>query len=291
MMKKRKLHYLSPRDRAWSSFRGILLYIICIFWAGTAIIPMVWVFINSFKDSNEILMNSIALPREWTLKNYVTMANYPGTNLVRSFFNSIVISIGTVVGVVFCAGLAAYAISRFSNRFTKLIAVVLNAVLLIPSFSTLIPNFVTISASPFRGTYLAVILPLIASNMSFSTLFLTGQINSLPMELDEAAMIEGAGTMQIYWRIIFPLSKPMFSTIATMVFIWAYNDLLTSMTYLSDRKMQPVSVILSNVSNMFGTDYGAMMAAIFFTILPLLLLYVCMQEQVVKGLTAGSVKG
>ena len=118
MMKKRKLHYLSPRDRAWSSFRGILLYIICIFWAGTAIIPMVWVFINSFKDSNEILMNSIALPREWTLKNYVTMANYPGTNLVRSFFNSIVISIGTVVGVVFCAGHAAYAISRVSNRVT-----------------------------------------------------------------------------------------------------------------------------------------------------------------------------
>lgn len=196
-----------------------------------------------------------------------------------------------VVGVVFCAGLAAYSISRFANKFTRLVAVLLNAVLLIPSFSTLIPNFVTISASPFRGTYLAVILPLIAGNMSFSTLFLTGQVNSLPMELDEAAMIEGAGTMQIYWKIIFPLSKPMISTIATMVFIWAYNDLLTSMTYLSDRKMQPISVLLSNVSNMFGTDYGAMMAAIFFTILPLLLLYVCMQEQVVKGLTAGSVKG
>ena len=288
---KRKLHYESPRDQAWATFRGIVLYIVVIAWACTAIVPMVWVFINSFKESNEILMDSIALPSKWTLVNYITMANYPGTNLSRSFLNSLIISCGTVLGVVFCAGFAAYSISRFSNRFTRFISVLFNAVLLVPSFSTLIPNFVTISASPFRGTHMAVILPLIASNMSFSTLFLTGQINSLPRDLDEAAIIDGATTMQIYWKIIWPLSTPMFATIATMVFIWSYNDLLTSMTYLSNRKMQPVSVILSNVSNMFGTDYGAMMAAIFFTILPLLLLYVCLQEQVVKGLTAGSVKG
>ena len=116
-------------------------------------------------------------------------------------------------------------------------------------------------------------------------------MNSVPKELDEAAIIDGAGPMQIYWRIIWPLSVPMYSTIATMVFIWSYNDLLTSLTYLSNRKMQPVSVILSMVSSMIGTDYGAMMAAIFFTMLPLLILYVVLQEQVVKGLTAGSVKG
>ena len=286
-----KYHYETPQDRFMAAVRAGLLFGILIMWACAAIIPMVWVFINSFKESNEILKNSIMLPSHWTLENYITMANYPDMNLLRAFRNSVIISGGVVIGVVLCAGFAAYSITRFANRFTAVISIVFNAVLLVPSFSTLIPNFVTISASPFRGTYMAVILPLIASNMSFSTLLLTGYMNSVPKELDEAAIIDGAGPMQIYWRIICPLSVPMYSTIATMVFIWSYNDLLTSLTYLSNRKMQPVSVILSMLSSMIGTDYGAMMAAIFFTMLPLLVLYVVLQEQVVKGLTAGSVKG
>jgi len=83
----------------------------------------------------------------------------------------------------------------------------------------------------------------------------------------------------------------MFATVGIMVFIWSYNDLLTSMVYLSQRSKQPVCVILSMVSNMFGTDYGSMMAAIIVTIVPLLVLYVISQEQVIKGLTAGAVKG
>lgn len=286
-----KYHYESLQDRVMARIRAVLLYLLLIVWASMAIIPMVWVFINSFKGSDEILRNSIALPKNWTIANYITMASYPGTNLLRAFRNSLIISGGVMVGVVLCAGFAAYGITRFANRFTAVISIVFNAVLLVPSFSTLIPNFVTISASPFRGTYLAVILPLIASNMSFSTLLLTGYMHSVPKELDEAAIIDGASVMQVYWKIIWPLSIPMYSTIATMVFIWSYNDLLTSLTYLPNRNMQPVSVILSMVSNMFGTDYGAMMAAIFFTMLPLLLLYMLLQEQVVKGLTAGSVKG
>lgn len=289
--RRQKYHYVSKKDRVWSGIRGVLLYVFLISWACTTIIPLVWVFINSFKSSDDILLNSISLPKTWSFTNYVTMSNYPGTNLPIAFRNSLIISGGVVIGVVLCAGFAAYAIARFSNKITVLMSVVFNAVLLVPSFSTLIPNFVTISASPFKGTYFAVILPLIASNMSFSTLLLTGYVRSLPRDLDEAAIIDGAGTMQIYWKIIWPLTVPMYSTIATMVFIWSYNDLLTSLTYLPTRSMQPVSVILSMVSNMFGTDYGAMMASIFFTMLPLLVLYIVLQEQVVKGLTAGSVKG
>jgi raffinose/stachyose/melibiose transport system permease protein len=87
-----------------------------------------------------------------------------------------------------------------------------------------------------------------------------------------------------------PLCKPMFATIAIMTFIWSYNDLLTSMVYLAEQRLKPVNVILLMVSNMFGTDYGALMAAIIVTIIPLVVLYMVSQEQVVKGLTAGAVK-
>lgn len=286
-----KYIYAKKSDRVRASVRGFLLYVFLIFWALLTIVPLLWVFINSFKTSNDILLNSLDLPKAWNLQNYINMSTYPDMNLFTAFKNSMLICGGVVLGVLIGAGFASFALGRFDNRFNKYINALLSGCMLVPAFSTLIPNFVLISASPFRGTQWAVILPLIASNMSFSTLLLTGYVRSLPKELDEAAIIDGASVMQVFVRIIVPLSKPMFVTVGTMTFIWTYNELLLSLVYLPTRNLQPVSVILSLVSNMYGTDYGAMMAAICLTILPVLLLYMVGQKQVVKGLTAGAVKG
>lgn len=283
--------YEKKSDQVRAGLRGFALYALLIFWALLTIIPLVWVFVNSFKPSNDILLNSLSLPEHWTWDNYIVMATYPDMNLIVAFKNSMIICGGVVLGVLIGAGLAAFALGRFDNPFNKYVNALLAGCMLVPAFSTLIPNFVLISASPLRGTQWAVILPLIASNMSFSTLLLTGYVRSLPRELDEAAIIDGASVMQVFTKIVCPLSKPMMATVATMTFIWTYNELLLSLVYLPTRDLQPVSVILSLVSNMYGTDYGAMMAAICLTIVPVLILYVLGQEQVVKGLTAGSVKG
>ena len=286
-----KYVYANKGDRARAALRGILLWIFLVFWALLTIIPLVWVFLNSFKTSNDILLSSVAFPKSLDLQNYIKMSTYPDMNLITAFKNSMLICGGVVSGVLVCAGFAAFALGRFDNGFNKYINALLSGCMLIPAFSTLIPNFVLISSSPFRGTQWAVILPLIASNMSFSILLLTGYVRSLPRELDEAAIIDGANMMQVFFRIIVPLSKPMLATVGTMTFIYTYNELLLSLVYLPTRDKQPVSVILSLVSNMYGTDYGAMMAAICLTILPVLLLYMLAQNQVIKGLTAGSVKG
>lgn len=287
------MHYRYEKnsDQFFARVRAFLLYALLIFWALLTIIPLVWVFINSFKPSNDILLSSLSLPKQWTWANYIVMATYPDMNLVVAFKNSMIICGGVVSGVLIGSSCAAFALGRFDNPFNKYVNALLSGCMLVPAFSTLIPNFVLISASPFRGTRLAVILPLIASNMSFATLLLTGYVRSLPRELDEAAIIDGASVLQVFLRIVWPLSKPMLATVATMTFIWTYNELLLSLVYLPTRNLQPVSVILSLVSNMYGTDYGAMMAAISLTIIPVLILYMLAQEQVVKGLTAGSVKG
>lgn len=270
---------------------GVLKYVILFLWSLTTIIPLVWVLLNSFKSSTEIVKNGMALPEKISFFNYITVMSYPDVNMARAFVNSFIISGSVVVGVVTIAGLAAFALGRFHFRWTPYANALLIACLLVPSFATLIPNFVTISKLPIRGTQLSAVIPQIAGNLCFSITLLSGFMRSLPNELDEAATIDGANAMRIFARITVPLSKPMFATVGIMVFIWSYNDLLTSLVYLSQRKMQPVCVILSMVSNMFGTDYGSMMAAIIITILPLLILYVISQEQVIKGLTAGAVKG
>jgi raffinose/stachyose/melibiose transport system permease protein len=264
---------------------------VLILWALTTIIPLLWVLLNSFKPSGEILRNSFALSGSFSLNNFTTVLSYPDVNMLRSFRNSFIISGSVVVLVVFLAGFASFALGRFELKTRRPILALLTGCLLVPTFATVIPNFVTISYLPFiRGKYLAAIIPQTAGNLCFSIILLTGFMRALPRELDEAALMDGVSIPWIFFRIAMPLCKSMFATISIMVFIWSYNDLFTSLVYIADQRLKPVCVILSMVSNMYGTDYGAMMAAIIITIVPLFLLYMFSQEQVVKGLTTGAVK-
>lgn len=286
-MKYKHLHR-RPLDYIASAAKWVIL----IVWALTTIIPLLWVLINSFKSSGEILRSSLTLPTSLDFSNYLTLINYPDVSIPQAFLNSFIISGSVVVLVVVTASMAAFALGRLQVRASTVIMAVLTACLLVPSFATVIPNFVTMRHLPFaRGNWLAAILPQTAGNLCFSIIMMTGFMRALPKELDEAAIIDGASVPTIFLRISLPLCRSMLATISIMVFVWSYNDLFTSLVYISERSKQPICVILSMVSNMFGTDYGAMMAAVVITMLPLLLLYVVAQEQVVTGLTAGAVKG
>jgi len=277
--------------RRKATLRGAAMYATLAAWSLTTIVPLAWVLLNSFKSSKEILVNSLSLPSSLRFTNYGTLMSYGDLNMVKAFLNSMIISGGALAGTLILAGMAAFALGRFEFKTAPYIMSVLVACLLVPSFAVLIPNFVMISKLPIQGTYFAAILPQIAGNLCFSIIMLTGFMKALPRELDEAAVTDGASVLKIFRHIALPLTVPMLSTVGIMVFIWSYNDLLTPLIYLSSRGLQPISVILTLVSNMYGTDYGAMMAAIMITIVPVLLLYVVSQERVIKGLTAGAVKG
>ncbi len=163
----------------------ILKYIILIFWALTTIIPLLWVLVNSFKTSEEIVKNGVALPAAIQFNNYKTIMSYPDLSMSRAFINSFIISGSVVIGVVLIAGLAAFSLGRFRFKWTKYADAVLIACLLVPSFATMIPNFVTISKLPVRGTHAAAVIPQIAGNLCFSITLLTGFMRSLPDELDD----------------------------------------------------------------------------------------------------------
>ncbi|MFC5406381.1 carbohydrate ABC transporter permease [Cohnella soli] len=268
-----------------------LTYVLLIAWACTTIIPLLWVLLNSFKSSEEILTNAFGLPDSYKFDNYVKLNEYGNINILRGFANSLIISGSVVIGVAFVAGLAAFVLSRFQFRGKGVFNVLFVVCMLLPQFAVIIPNFIIIKELHLNGTYLSVILPLIAGNLSFATIMLTGFMASLPAELEEAAVVDGASILKIYYRILLPLCVPIFATVSIMIFLWSYNELLMPLVYLPVRDMQPISVLLSLVSNAYGTDYGAMMAAIAISIAPLLVLYMLSQETVIKGLTAGAVKG
>lgn len=283
-------------------FKGskFIIYIVLSLWAVTTIAPLIWIFINSFKNNDEIIGGAFSLPKAYLesgtiFQNFETLKRFSENNIFRGFANSMIISGSTLFFILLLGSMAAFVLGRFKFRFTKPIKAYLVASMLIPQFAVIVPNFVIMRNigqvfDGFQGSYLTVIIPQVAGLMNFGILMLTSFMSDLPKELEEAALIDGCSIPGIFTRITIPLTIPALVSVGIMEFLWSYNDLLTPLVYLSKRNM-PVTVLISQVQSLYSTDYGAMMAAIFITVLPVIILYVISQEYVIKGMTAGAVKG
>ena len=216
----------------------IVVYLILILWSLTTIYPIIWVVQNSFKAKDKILAQSFALP----VGDLFTLANYrkafSNLDILGSYKNSIFISSMVALLVILFAGMCAYALSRYrffgSGIFNSLVV----AGMMFPVFATIIPVFSMefswgiANTSSWLLTMLSVILPQVAGNLSFAIVVLIGYIKGLPYELEGAAYMEGANAFQIYFRVILPLTKPSFATVAIFSFLWSYNDLFTQMFFM-----------------------------------------------------------
>ncbi|MFV0413940.1 MAG: carbohydrate ABC transporter permease [Oscillospiraceae bacterium] len=275
----------------------VFTYLVLSLWALTTIYPFVWVILNSFKEKKFIVSQSFSLPlgELFTLRNYTeTFAKFP---IATAYRNSIIISGTVTIMVVLISGLCAYGMARYTFRGRRALHALLVASMMFPVFATIIPVFTMQTRWGIVNTsvplsWVSVILPQIAGNISFGTIVLIGYIRSLPIDLEEAAYLEGYGVFRIFFRIIIPLAKPSFATIAIFSFLWSYNDLFTQMFYLRSADYFTITRLLNEISSLSGgTNYGWMAAAVVIVVLPVLVVYVLLQKNIVKGLTAGAIKG
>lgn len=273
-------------------------YIVLIFWSLTTLYPFVWVILNSFRDKGLIRKDSFSIP---TAANGFTMANYEKAldrfNFSTAYVNSLIISIVVTVFVVVLAGLAAYGMVRYSFKLRGLCYSLIMAGMMFPVFSTIIPVFRMeaawgIASSSNRWlSLLAVILPQIAGNLCFATIVLMGFIESVPIELEESAYVDGCNVFGVYFHIIMPAAKSSFATVAIFSFLWSYNDLFTQNFFLRYPKEKTITLLLNEISSQAGTDYGLMAASVVLIVIPVLIVYVLLQKHIIKGLTAGAIKG
>ncbi|MBP3539239.1 MAG: carbohydrate ABC transporter permease [Oscillospiraceae bacterium] len=273
-------------------------YIVLIFWSLTTLYPFVWVILNSFRDKGLIRKDSFSIP---TAANGFTMANYEKAldrfNFSTAYVNSLIISIVVTIFVVVLAGLAAYGMVRYSFRLRGLCYSLIMAGMMFPVFSTIIPVFRMeaawgIASSSNRWlSLLAVILPQIAGNLCFATIVLMGFIESVPIELEESAYVDGCNVFGVYFHIIMPAAKSSFATVAIFSFLWSYNDLFTQNFFLRYPKEKTITLLLNEISSQAGTDYGLMAASVVLIVIPVLIVYVLLQKHIIKGLTAGAIKG
>ena len=290
MQTYKKLYIPESEVRIKERLSKAAIYFTLILWGCTTIAPMLWVLINSFKSSSEILSNALSFPSKISFDNFKALGTYSQINIPKGFLNSLIISGSAVTLVLLFGGMAAFVLARFQFPLNKPIKLLLVASMLVPQFAVIVPNIKILKFFGFNNTYLAVIVPHTAGFLNFAIIMIAGYMMSLPVELEEAAIIDGASIPKIFLRIILPLSKPIFATAGIMIFLWSYNDLLLPLVYLTG-ELRPISVLLTQVSSLYDTNYGAMMAAVTVTILPVLILYVVSQEYVIKGMTQGAVKG
>lgn len=275
----------------------VFIYSGLIIWALTTIYPIIWVVQNSFKDKNKILADSFSLP----LGELFTTANYRrafnNLNIFSAYKNSIFISGMVCVIVILLAGMASFALVRYRFKLNKLLSTIVLAGMMFPVFATIIPVVRMEAAWGIAYTknwwlsMLSVILPQVAGNLSFAIVVLTGYIRGLPIDLEEAAFMEGCGPVKIFFKVIVPLTKPSFATVAIFSFLWSYNDLFTQMFMLRREDTLAITVLLNRLTSQEGTDYGLMAAAVTLVIVPVIIVYIIMQKHIIKGLTAGAIKG
>lgn len=271
------------------SIGKIIVYIILIFWAITTIFPFVWVILNSFKASADVVNNSFAFPAPFTFENYQNA--FSRQNILLSYKNSLIISGSVTIAVMILATMTAFAMTRYKFKGKAILNAIIVGSLMFPVYSTIIPVLKIIINIKLLNRPLGVILPQIAGNLSFAIIVMMGFLRGLPIEMEEAAYMEGANIFTVFTRIIVPLCKSSLSTVAIFCFLWSYNDLFTQIIIIRRRNMYPICALLNEISSKYGTDFGLMTAAVTIIVVPVMIIYILLQKNIIKGLTAGAIKG
>ncbi|MDQ6418856.1 carbohydrate ABC transporter permease [Paenibacillus sp. LHD-117] len=289
MQASTKVHAEEPKSAAWKKPFGLILKLALLLYAVFTLYPLYWLIISAFKSNQEFFNRPYAWPLQWQLNN-ITRAWDLG-DMGRAMFNSTVVTITSVILTVVLGTLAAYALSRFQFKFSGAVKGLFLLGMLIPIHSTLVPLFIFMNKIGMLDTYWSLILPYTAFELSIAIFLSIAYMASIPKEVEEAAMIDGNGWWGVFGRIIFPLCLPVIATVTILAFLRFWNDFSFALVFINSQALKTLPLSLSLFSDGFGTDYALTMGAMFIAVIPTIVIYLIFQEQIMKGMVAGSVKG
>jgi raffinose/stachyose/melibiose transport system permease protein len=268
----------------------LITYIILTAWSLLVLFPIWTMLINSFKPQREIFRDPFGIPKTFTTAGYHNV--WIAGNFDIYFRNSIFVTVVSIFLILLVGSLAAYALANWRSRFANIIYLFFVAGLMIPIRLGTINIFQIIISLNLNGSILSLIPVYIAMGMPIAAFVLTAFIRSIPHELVEAARVDGASKIQIYFRIILPLIRPALATVAIFNLIPIWNDLWFPLIFL--RGAENHRTVTLGVSLLFGqyqTNWTNILSTLSLSAIPLLVLYLLMSKQFIKGLTAGAVKG
>jgi multiple sugar transport system permease protein len=270
--------------------RLALSYAVLIFLTLIFVAPLLWMLSTSFKTSVEATALPLNfLPEEPSTYGYATIFNSPGTPVLRWFVNSMVAAAAHAALVLATAAPAAYALARMEFRGKRIFIATIIGTLFIPQFLFLVPNYAIVDAFGWLDTLLAIIVPGAAG--AFGVFFLRQFFLALPRELEEAALLDGANRLQIFTRIVLPLSKPALATLALLSFLTNYNDFLWPIYVLFNPESLTLPPGLAILGFSYQTDYAVIMAGGVIASIPVLIVFLIAQRYVIEGIARSGIKG
>lgn len=250
--------------------------------------PMIYMVLNSFKPYSQMLKDPWGLPDTLFLDNYIKA--FTQMKFFQSLYNSAVITIVSVFLIVVLGGLAAYPITRFDNRLTRFLSIYFLIGYMVPTQVLIVQIFSVMKKMHLINTKTGLIL-VYAAGVSFAVFMYQGFIRSMPVDMEESALIDGARPWQMFWKVVFPLLKPASATLIIFQTMWIWNDFVLSSLFLSSRKNLTLLLELHQCIGEFSLDWSVMLAIMCIVMFPMLVFYLLMQKQIIAGMTAGAVKG
>jgi raffinose/stachyose/melibiose transport system permease protein len=268
---------------------NLLLHLFLIAVAVTCVYPLLWMIAASFKTQSTIFTDISLIPREFHWENYV-LAVREG-DFGRYFINSILYTASVVFGIVIVSSMAAYGFSRLRFPGKNFIFFVFMAAMMIPVPGSFVALYVLLNKLHLRNTPIGYILCMINVGLATSIFLLKTFFDKMPKELEDAARIDGCSKFGIWWHVALPLAKPVLAVVVVFNALNVWNEYILALLVFDSKEFMPLQVALQTFQGEFVTNYPLLMAGLTLTAVPIIVLYLCMQKYIIKGVTAGAIVG
>lgn len=265
------------------------VYLFLILCALFTLAPLLLALINSFKTNGEILTNVLSLPKEITGENYIR--SFTKMRYLQSLGNTALLAAGSVALIVLFSALAGWKLCRTKTRFSRFLLSLFVFSMLIPFSSIMIPLYKVVLVLDIKNSLFGLCFVYAGLGVSMAIFLYHGFVKGIPKELEEAAAIDGCSPLQTFFRIVFPMLKPVTATVCITNVLWIWNDFLLPLIILSDNKKYTLLLSTNTLFGQYSSDWSAILSALVIAALPVIVFYALLQKQILKGMTDGAMKG
>ena len=281
----------TPAQKAKTGLVGFLLNALMILFSASCIFPLVWMFYSSLKTKRVFNADIIGLPKEPTISNYVKILTNQGYHIGQSMMASVRTTLLSVFFIVLFGFIVGYILSRIKFKGNRILYVMFLMGMLIPVHSLLVPIYVVFNKTGLGNQWFTLIIPYVAFGLPIAVFLVEGYIKAIPVELEEAAAIDGSSFSRTLFSIILPIAKPILVTIAIIQVFSCWNEFSFALVLIKDVRLQTVPLAMTMFKGQFASDYPKIMSAMLTTMAPIVILYFVFSKQIIKGMVAGAVKG
>lgn len=275
---------MRERSRVTIIARYILMAVLLLLF----LFPFAIALINSLKPLNEILLAPLSLPRTLAAENYVKA--WEVLNFPHALKNTVIITVAAVVLLVLLTAMSSYWISRHHRGFNRVVEKFITGTALIPFATIMLPLVLVIRTAGLINTYAAGIMTYVGIGFPLAYLIMRGAVKAVPIDMDEAATIDGAGAVQTFFRVILPLMRPTIATVVISDLFWVWNEFQIALIFLNTKKLQTIQLAINAMFGQFSTKWDIALPGLLISVVPIVAAFLLLQKHVVAGVMSGAVK-